>query len=65
MDTAIIEKGPTLETKEYEGERCDANCGAKAAWLVDFNGSELSWCNHHYNRFQAKFEGHRVVEILE
>lgn len=53
-----------VATKISEGERCDA-CGARAVWIVYFEQSELTWCNHHYNRFLPKFEGKHTVKLTD
>jgi len=63
--SAVLEEQATTPTQEYHGERCDANCGARAYWLVSFDASELAFCNHHYNRFNAKFQDQKVVKLTD
>lgn len=43
-------------------DRCDS-CSARAYWEVSMESGNLVFCNHHYNRFSAKFADRPVTQI--
>ncbi len=53
---------PKDELRPANGERCDS-CGSRAYWAVQFEASELDFCNHHYNRFSQSFADNKVERI--
>lgn len=54
-----------IPTQVNTGERCDANCGARAWWLVSFDTADLAFCNHHYTRFSDKLADRKTVKLID
>lgn len=42
--------------------RCDG-CGAQAYWSTWIEISELTWCNHHFRKWETKLRESAVAVI--